>query len=76
MGTIRSQFAAGSLMYDEMGTVTGSVSAVQMATGSCSMVRFKADADNVGTFKLGQELKVRIVDVNIAGRTVDLVPVV
>jgi hypothetical protein len=54
MGTIRSQFA-DSFIYDEMGTITGSATAVQLATNLCNMVRFKANNDNVNVFWLGQD---------------------
>jgi len=43
-------------MYDEMGVITGSVTAVQFPTGTCGAIRFKADVDNVGTFNLGHDV--------------------
>ena len=53
MTGIKEQYSS-HFIWDEFGVVTGSVSAVQFPTGTCGMVRFKADSDNDGTFNLGR----------------------
>ncbi len=40
-------------LFDEYGVVTGSVTDVQFPTGSCGMLRFKADPGNEGVFLIG-----------------------
>jgi hypothetical protein len=54
MTGIKEQFST-VFIFDVMGVVTGSVTATQFATGSCAMVRFKADPDNDGNFLLGHD---------------------
>jgi len=52
--TIPQQFGAG-FIYNEFGIVTGTVSCTQFPTGTCKILRFKADPDNIGQFALGNE---------------------
>ena len=52
--SVKDQFADGALNYDKFGVITGSTSVVIMPNEPCSMVRFKADADNDTPFLLGE----------------------
>ena len=42
-------------LYDAFGVVTGSATDIQFPTGSCGMLRFKADPANSGVFLIGNE---------------------
>ena len=40
-------------LFDNFGLVTGSYLSIQFPTGSCGLLRFKADPGNAGVFLLG-----------------------
>lgn len=52
--SIKGQFS-DVFIFDVFGVITGTVAATQFPTGSCGMVRFKANPDNSGQFLLGHE---------------------
>ena len=52
MGSINEQFSVVPV-NNVFGTITGSVTAVQVAQGNCKLLRFKADPANSGVFLLG-----------------------
>jgi len=54
MTTIAEQFA-NAFIFNLFGIVTGSVTDIQFPTGTCGMLRFKADPDNSDDFLIGNE---------------------
>lgn len=52
--TIVEQFS-DDYLYNRFGKITGSVAAIQFSSGTCHMIRFKADPANVGTFFIGND---------------------
>jgi hypothetical protein len=44
---------ADNPQYNIFGLITGSVTEIPFPSGSCKLVRFKADPDNLGTFFIG-----------------------
>lgn len=53
MGATIKEVFSGNPQYNIYGVVTGTVSCTQFPSGTALLVRFKADPDNVGNFKLG-----------------------
>lgn len=54
MTGIKDQYSS-VFAFDVFGVVTGSATAIQFPTGSCGMVRFKADPQNDTDFLLGHD---------------------
>ena len=52
--TIKEQFS-DAFIFNEFGMVTGSITDIQFPTGTCGMLRFKADPDNYDDFLIGNE---------------------
>jgi hypothetical protein len=52
--TIPQQYSA-AFQFNRFGVVTGTATPTQFPTGTCGMVRFKADPDNNDDFMLGNE---------------------
>ena len=48
-------FYASAPIYNIFGEITGSAVAIQMPSGSCFQVRFKASEDNIGHIYLGHD---------------------
>ena len=53
MGATIAQIFSGNPQNNVYGVVTGSVTCVAFPSESSLLLRFKADPDNIGTFKLG-----------------------
>lgn len=51
--TTTNEMFAGNPLYNIFGVVTGTASVTYFPSGSAKLIRWKADPDNIGTFKLG-----------------------
>lgn len=50
-----NQDLTNPFIRNAIGRVTGSANAVRFPTGTCAIVRFKAEPANIGTFYIGQQ---------------------